>query len=285
MSDKTLYARCLDDCLFPVYSQEKIDDLLAERAPLEHTHDDRYYTEEETDALLNTVKRYFVDVTATIEGWYAPTYSCNMTLEELQLKPGIPWLRYFVTVDGVESEYPTLCCELIRWDAERYVFASGVDAAGVSHQFEISAEGIAVTTFDAAEEFLPASVISDETAQQPVSAWAVQNYAQPYDLTITGTANYNGGTVTLDGTVTAEDFELAYAAGKNIKLKLTFEDVNNLTMLVPLVDVIGTYLDFAAIIDISPYAAGTYRLVAIRIVRASLTASTVNFKKLSLADT
>ena len=283
--NKELYARCLDDCLYPVYSAEKVDNLLNGRAPAVHDHNDSYYTKQENDDLLETVKRYNVDVTAAIVGVQAPTYSCSMTFDEILNKPGIPWLRYFISVDGETAEYPSFFCEMFRFDNDKVVFASGVDAAGVSHQITITRAGVKVVLFDAEEEFTPVMAVNETNAAKAVSAYAVQQYAQRKVYDIEGVLNYSNNSINI--TWGDEEGATAYfEAGAELRLNLTFKDagMENVKLRIPLSSMNDNYWLFSTVCPFTAGANNDPYYVFVPIVRATFLAYGATIRKLSFAE-
>ncbi|MBE6812870.1 MAG: hypothetical protein E7523_08300 [Ruminococcaceae bacterium] len=251
-----------------------------------HTHDDRYFSQEAGSQLVKSLARVPVTVTETVNGSQM-VLTCDQSLDQVKASGGSPYVRYMLDV-GAASGASLICfAEKLSESANNIVFASTPDINGQTHIFTIDSSGTNHTVFTAMEHFYPAIRISEDNPDDIPNVWAVWKYAQPQNLIIDAVINYSQETIALDSSVTAEMFEEAYAAGKDVCLHATLSDagMEGVMLTIPLTAAKTSYLYFSTVTDLSPQAAGNYNMIAVPVTRTSLATYGISIKKIKFEET
>lgn len=200
MDNKEVFARCKDDCLFPVYTKEQTDEAM------QQLKNDLYSKEEltewfdginesisETDNNVKALQTFDIDVVQALTEDGTSVYSVSKTAAEIASIKGTPRVVYWFTA----SDVSTRVCYASLYTVEDgvYKFASVPDNNGTSYAFFITNSGVEV--YENIKE-TPCPFIAEEYAEMPASVGGVMMYAQPKIFVISGNLTETGLTVDSD---------------------------------------------------------------------------------------
>lgn len=281
-TEKEVYGRCADDCLFPVFTKEQTQKKLDEKAHADHNHDDRYFTQEAVTDFISGVSVYPVKITETING-STSTFESDITLGQIHQLKGTPQVYYYQKIGETETFICTASLFAFSENGSYYTFASSTNQTGGSYFFTISSAGVLFEHFEAKQHFNAVPTINESLYNEIPNVFAVMQYAQQKPLILAGSISAAEGTVTLYSSISAEEVETAIQQGRDVKMRLTFTDegMTGVSLFVPLVAVKNTILDFETIADVSEIAASNICSISIPVGRANLSAYAANIRKIS----